>query len=69
MGGLFSRQWRRSRGTEHAAALAPPAVENGDVEALLSACQMHLELTGEGGARRFLAAAEAVVPRVVQLRG
>ncbi|MDN5745536.1 MAG: hypothetical protein L0H31_10500, partial [Nocardioidaceae bacterium] len=48
-------------GYDRAAELAPTAIEAGDVEALLSACQMHVGLTDDEVTKRFLDAAEAVV--------
>lgn len=60
MGDLFAKVAQLD-GYDHAATLAPLAVENGDVEALLSACQMHLELTDHTETKSFLAAAERVV--------
>lgn len=48
-------------GFQHASEFAPTAVAAGDVEALLSACQMHVDLTGDEMTKRFLGAAEAVV--------
>ncbi|MBM7509329.1 hypothetical protein JOE61_003143 [Nocardioides salarius] len=48
-------------GYDRAAELAPTAIEAGDVEALLSACQMQVGLTDDEVTKRFLDAAEAVV--------
>lgn len=48
-------------GFTHAASHAKSAAERGDVEGLLSACQMHLELTNDSDTEAFLAAAEQVV--------
>lgn len=60
MSDLFSRV-KTLDGYDHAAELAPQAAEAGDVEALLSACQMHLGLTENELTKQFLNAAEAVV--------
>lgn len=57
---LFDRV-RQLEGYDLAKELARTAVSQGDVEALLSACQMHLELTGDVNTKRFLSAAEDVV--------
>lgn len=70
---LFKRV-KELDGFEPASALAPTAVANGDVEALLSACQMHVDLHSHGHrpgrgdrdadeavTKRFLDAAEGIV--------
>lgn len=62
MSDLFNRV-KILDGYDSAAVLAPSAVEAGDVEALLSACQMHVGLTDDEVTKRFLNAAEAVVLR------
>ncbi|MFC7724168.1 SIR2 family protein [Nocardioides sp. GCM10028917] len=60
MADLF-KSVRTLEGFDHAAELAPTAVEAGDVEALLSACQMQVGLRDDEVTKQFLSAAEAVV--------
>lgn len=62
MGDLFDAV-KELQGFGEASGLARTAVAVGDVEALLSACQMHVALTEDATTKEFLAAAEAVVLR------
>lgn len=60
MSDLFDRV-EKLGGFKSASGLAPKAVESKDVEALLSACQMHVDLTNHAETRNFLEEAERVV--------
>lgn len=60
MGDLFNAV-KELEGFSEASNLAPAAVAASDVEALLSASQMHVDLTDDTTTKAFLTAAEAVV--------